>query len=142
MAGETVQESEDIQLTERCQGVLNSLKEITLLEAANLCKAIEKEFGVTAAAGIPAGLMMPGAGGAAEGDKAEEKTSFDIVLKSFGMQKIPVIKLVRSVTSLGLKEAKDLVESAPKAIKEGVPKEEAEELKKKFEEVGAEMEIR
>jgi len=117
------------------------LKEAPMLEIAELVKEIEEEFGVSAAAAMP---VMVAGGGAAAGAAAavEEKTEFSVVLTDVGSQKINVIKAVREVTSLGLKEAKDLVEGAPKPIKEGVTKEEAATIKKKFEEAGAKVEIK
>ncbi|MEJ2581355.1 MAG: 50S ribosomal protein L7/L12 [Acidobacteriota bacterium] len=122
--------------------MMEDIKGMTVLELNELVKALEEEFGVTAAAAAP--VMMAGAvpGAAAGGEEAEEKTDFDVVLNSIGDKKINVIKVVREVTSLGLKEAKELVESAPAKVKEGVNKEEAEEIKKKFEEAGAQMEIK
>ena len=122
--------------------MMDDIKEMTVLELNELVKALEDEFGVSAAAAAP--VMMAGAipGGAAGGEQAEEQTEFDVVLNSIGDKKINVIKAVREVTSLGLKEAKELVESAPAKIKEGVNKEEAEEVKKKFEEAGAQVEIK
>jgi large subunit ribosomal protein L7/L12 len=124
------------------QQVVDYIKGITVLELSQLVKALESELGVSAAAAMP--MMMPGmvAGGAAAGAAAEEKTDFTVTLTDIGADKIKVIKVVREVTSLGLKEAKDLVESAPKPIKEGVPKDEAESIKKKFSEVGAKVEIK
>jgi large subunit ribosomal protein L7/L12 len=118
------------------------IKNITVLELSQLVKRLEQELGVSAAAAMPMG--MPGGGGAAAGPAAvvEEKTEFDVILTDFGAKKIEVIKVVREVTSLGLKEAKDLVEGVPKPIKEGVPKAEAEAVKKKFEDVGAKAEIK
>lgn len=110
---------------------------------ADLVKGLEDRLGIQAAAPMAAGMMMAAPGAGAEGGAAEEeKTSFDVVLADAGAKKIAVIKEVRAITSLGLKEAKDLVESAPKPIKEGVSKEEAEELKKKLEEAGAKIEIK
>jgi large subunit ribosomal protein L7/L12 len=122
--------------------MLEEIKGMTVLELNELVKALEEEFGVSAAAAAP--VMMAGAvpGAAGGGEAAEEKTEFDVVLNSIGDKKINVIKVVREVTSLGLKEAKELVESAPAKVKEGVNKEEAEEIKKKFEEAGAQMEIK
>ena len=117
------------------------LKEAPMLEIAELVKEIEEEFGVSAAAAMPVMAAGAVAGGAA-GPAAEEQTEFSVILTDFGAKKINVIKAVREVTSLGLKEAKDLVEGAPKPIKEGVPKEEAEEIKKKFVEAGAKVEIK
>ncbi|AIY03986.1 50S ribosomal protein L7/L12 [Planococcus sp. PAMC 21323] len=114
--------------------ILESIKEMTVLQLNDLVKAIEEEFGVTAAAPVAAAA----AGGAAE----EEQTEFDVVLASAGDSKIKVIKAVREITGLGLKEAKALVDEAPKAIKEGVSKEDAEEMKSKLEEVGASVEVK
>ena len=112
--------------------IIDALKEMTLLEASELVKAIEDTFGVSAAA--PAAVVAAPAAGAAE---AEEKTEFDVVLEGFGDNKIQVIKAVRELTNLGLKEAKEVVEGAPKAVAEGVNKEKAEEIKAKLEEAGA-----
>ncbi|HSO22330.1 MAG TPA: 50S ribosomal protein L7/L12 [Chondromyces sp.] len=122
--------------------MMEQIKEMTVLELNELVKALEDEFGVSAAAAAP--MMMAGAvpGAGAGGEQAEEQTEFDVVLNSVGDKKINVIKVVREVTSLGLKEAKDLVESAPAKVKEGINREEAEEIKKKFEEAGAQMEIK
>jgi large subunit ribosomal protein L7/L12 len=116
--------------------ILEAIKEMTVLELNDLVKAIEEEFGVTAAA--PVAMM----GGAGAGEAAAEQTEFDVVLASAGDQKIKVIKAVREITGLGLKEAKEVVDNAPKAIKEGVSKEEAEEMKAKLEEVGASIELK
>ncbi|MBQ3409473.1 MAG: 50S ribosomal protein L7/L12 [Clostridia bacterium] len=115
--------------------MIEEIKKMTVVELADLVKAIEEEFGVSAAA-----VAAPAAGGAA-GAAAEEKTSFNVVLKDAGANKIQVIKVVRDATGLGLKEAKDLVDGAPKAVKEGVSKDEAEDLKAKFEAVGATIEL-
>ncbi len=122
--------------------MMDDIKGMTVLELNELVKALEDEFGVSAAAAAP--VMMAGAvpGAASGGEQAEEQTEFDVVLNSIGDKKINVIKAVREVTSLGLKEAKELVESAPAKIKEGVNKDEAEEVKKKFEEAGAQVEIK
>ncbi len=114
------------------------IREAPMLELAELVKEIEEDFGVTAIAAAPAAAAAAGAGAAAE----EEKVQFDVILVTVGDKKINVIKAVREVTSLGLKEAKDVVDSAPKPIKEGVTKDEAAELKKKFEAVGATVEIK
>ena len=116
--------------------MIEEIKKMTVIELADLVKAIEEEFGVSAVA-----AAAPVAGGAAAG-AAEEKSSFDVVLAEAGDQKIKVIKVVRDATGLGLKEAKDLVDGAPKTIKEGVSKEEAEDLKAKFSEVGAVVELK
>jgi large subunit ribosomal protein L7/L12 len=122
--------------------MMEEIKGMTVMELNTLVKALEEEFGVSAAAAMP--MMVAGAGaGAAGGEEAaEEQTEFSVMLNSIGDKKINVIKAVREVTSLGLKEAKELVESAPCAIKEGVNKEEAEEVKKKFEAAGAQVEIK
>ena len=122
--------------------LMKDIKGMTVLELNELVKALEEEFGVSAAAAAPVMMAgaVPGAAGAAEA--AEEQTEFTVVLNSIGDKKINVIKAVREVTSLGLKEAKGLVESAPTNVKEGVSKDEAEEIKKKFEEAGAQMEIK
>ncbi len=116
--------------------ILDAIKEMTVLELNDLVKAIEEEFGVTAAA--PVAMV----GGAGAGEAAAEQTEFDVILASAGDQKIKVIKVVREITGLGLKEAKEVVDNAPKAIKEGVSKEEAEEMKAKLEEVGAGVEVK
>ena len=116
--------------------MIEEIKKMTVVELADLVKAIEEEFGVSAVA-----AAAPVAGGAAAGGAAEEKSSFDVVLKDAGANKIQVIKVVRDATGLGLKEAKELVDGAPKTVKEGVAKEEAEELKAKFTEVGAVIEL-
>ena len=123
--------------------LVDELSNLTVLEAAELSKMLEEKWGVSAAAAAPMAMAMPAAaGGDAGGAAAEEKTDFDVVLASVGDKKINVIKEVRGITGLGLKEAKDLVESAPKAIKEGATKEEAEEMKKKLEEAGATIELK
>jgi|SRR4051794_3807163 large subunit ribosomal protein L7/L12 len=121
------------------QQVIDYIKGITVLELSQLVKALEAELGVSAAAAVA--VAAPGAGGGGAAAPVEEKTEFNVTLTETGGDKIKVIKVVREVTSLGLKEAKDLVESAPKPIKEGVPKDEAEAIKKKFEEVGAKVSI-
>ncbi|HET6278311.1 MAG TPA: 50S ribosomal protein L7/L12 [Candidatus Polarisedimenticolia bacterium] len=119
--------------------VVNYLKQAPMLEVSELVKQLESEFGVSAAAAMP--MMMPGAAGAPSAE-APEKDAFDVVLTSVGDKKINVIKVVREVTSLGLKEAKDLVDGAPKTVKEGATKAEAAELRKKFEEAGAKVELK
>ncbi|NLL71287.1 MAG: 50S ribosomal protein L7/L12 [Epulopiscium sp.] len=116
------------------QEIVDAIKELSVMELNDLVTACEEEFGVSAAAGV-----MVAAGAVAGGAAEEEKTDFDVELTDVGSQKIKVIKVVREVTGLGLKEAKDLVEAAPKVVKEGLPKEEAEELKSKLEEVGAKV---
>ena len=121
--------------------VVDYIKGISVLELSKLVKTLEAELGVSAAAAMPMGMPM-GGGAAGAAAPAEEKTEFDVVLSEIGGNKINVIKVVREVTSLGLKEAKDLVEGAPKTVKEAVPKAEAETIKKKFEDVGAKVEIK
>jgi large subunit ribosomal protein L7/L12 len=121
--------------------LMEQIKGMTVLELNQLVKALEDEVGVSAAAAaVP--VMVAGAGPAAAGEVAEEKTEFDVILNSVGDKKINVIKVVREVTSLGLKEAKELVEAAPTKVKEGVSKDEAESVKAKFEEAGAQVEIK
>ena len=122
--------------SEKVLKIVEDVKELSVLELNDLVKALEEEFGVSAAAMVAAG---PAAGAAAA---AEEKTEFDVILASFGDSKMGVIKVVKDVCGLGLKEAKELVEAAPKALKEGVSKAEAEELKAKLEEAGAKIEIK
>ena len=118
---------------------IEDIKNMTVLELAELVKAVEEEFGVSAAATAVA-VAAPAAGGAVEA--AEEKTEFDVILKNVGSEKIKVIKTVRELTGLGLKEAKELVDNAPKPVKEGVSKEEADKIVAAFKEVGAEMEVK
>jgi large subunit ribosomal protein L7/L12 len=122
--------------SEKTTAILEEIKALTILELADLVKAIEEEFGVSAA---PVAVAV--AGGAAA-PAAEEKTEFDVVLKSFGAKKLDVIKVIREITGLGLKEAKELVEGAPKTVKEGASKEEAEEIKTKLTAAGAEVEVK
>ena len=123
--------------SEKITNILEEIKSLTILELNDLVKAVEEEFGVSAAA--PVGVVAV-AGAAAPA--AEEKTEFDVVLKSFGAKKLDVIKAVREITGLGLKEAKEMVEGAPKNVKEGVSKDEAESIKKTLEEAGAEVEVK
>ena len=123
--------------SEKITNIIEEIKSLTIIELADLVKAVEDEFGVSAAA--PVGVVAA-AGAAAPA--AEEKTEFDVVLKSFGAKKLDVIKAVREITGLGLKEAKEMVEGAPKTVKEGVSKDEAESLKKTLEEAGAEVEVK
>jgi large subunit ribosomal protein L7/L12 len=123
------------------QQVVDYIKGISVLELSQLVKELEKELGVSAAAAMPMAMPAGGAGGGAAAP-AEEQTEFTATLTEVGSNKINVIKVVREVTSLGLKEAKDLVEGAPKPIKEGIPKDEAAAIKKKFEDVGAKVEIK
>jgi large subunit ribosomal protein L7/L12 len=128
-------------MASKVESILEEIKGLTLLEASDLVKKMEEAFGVSAAAAAPA--MAPGGAGAAQaGAAAEEKTEFAVVLTEVGANKINVIKAVREVTSLGLKEAKDLVDGAPKTVKDGVNKEEAATIKKKFEDVGAKVDIK
>ena len=122
--------------------VVDYIKGMTVLELSELVKKLEEELGVSAAAVMPVAVAGAAAAGAAGGGAAEEQTEFTVNLTEIGPKKINVIKVVREVTSLGLKEAKDLVESAPKAVKEAIPKDEAEAVQKKFEEVGAKVEIK
>jgi len=129
-------------MSDKLQGIVDQIKELTLLEASELVKLMEETFGVSAAA---ATVAMPAAGGGGGGEAAapaEEKTEFDVILQAAGGQKINVIKVVREVTALGLKEAKDLVEAAPKAVKEGVSKEEAETVRQKLADAGATVEVK
>ncbi len=122
--------------------MIEAIKKMTVLDLSELVKALEEEFGVSAAAPV-AVAAAPAAGGVGgEAEAEEEKTSFDVVLAAVGDKKIQVIKVVRSLTSLGLKEAKDVVDGAPKAVKEGVNKDEAEDAKKQLEEAGATVEIK
>ncbi|MPZ20934.1 MAG: 50S ribosomal protein L7/L12 [Luteitalea sp.] len=120
--------------------VVDYIKNISVMELSKLVKTLEQELGVSAAAAAP--VVVAGAAPAAAAAPAEEQTEFTVVLTEIGANKINVIKAVREVTSLGLKEAKDLVEGAPKAVKEDIPKEEAEAIKKKFEDVGAKVELK
>ena len=122
------------------QKIVDDLSSLTVLEAAELAKMLEEKWGVSAAAAVA--VAAPGAGGGAAAPAAEEKTEFDVILTGDGGKKINVIKEVRAITGLGLTEAKTLVESAPKAVKEGVSKDEAEKLKKQLEEAGASVELK
>ena len=124
------------------QQVVDYIKGITVLELSQLVKELEKELGVSAAAAMPMAMAGGGASGGGAAAPVEEQTEFTATLTEVGANKINVIKVVREVTSLGLKEAKDLVEGAPKPIKEGIPKEEAAAIKKKFEDVGAKVEVK
>ena len=127
-------------MSDKVASIIEEIKGLSLLEASELVKGIEEAFGVSAAAATVAVAGGPAAGGGAAAE--EEKTEFDVILTAFGGNKIAVIKVVREVTSLGLKEAKDLVEAAPKAVKEGVNKDEADNIKKKFEDAGAPVEVK
>lgn len=132
----------EVKLSPKLEEVVKTIEGLTALELSELVKGLESKFGIQAAAPM-AGMMMPMAGGAtAAAAPVEEKTTFDVVLTDAGANKIAVIKEVRAVTNLGLKEAKDLVEGAPKTVKESVPKEEAEELKKKLEAAGAKVQLK
>jgi large subunit ribosomal protein L7/L12 len=128
-------------MSDKVTSIIEEIKGLSLLEASQLVKGLEEAFGVSAAAATVAVAAAPAAGGGAAAP-AEEKTDFNVILTAIGGNKIGVIKVVREITSLGLKEAKDLVEGAPKPIKEGVPKDEAENIKKKFTEAGATVEIK
>lgn len=125
-------------MSEKVQEIVEKIKALTLVEAAELKKALEEEFGVTAAAP----MMMAAAPGAAAAAPVEEKTEFDVILQSSGATKINVIKVVRAHTGLGLKEAKDLVDGAPKPVKEAISKDEAEKIKKELEEAGATVTVK
>jgi large subunit ribosomal protein L7/L12 len=128
---------EEIKMaSEKSLQILESIKALTILELADLVKAVEEEFGVSAAAPVAV------AGAAAAAAPVEEKTEFDVVLKSFGAKKLDVIKVIREITGLGLKEAKEMVEGAPKTVKEGASKEDAEAIKAKLVAVGAEVEVK
>jgi len=127
-------------MSDKIEKLYDELSKMTVLEVSGLIKRLEEGWGVSAAAAVPMGMPMGGGGAVAE--PAEEQTEFDVILTAIGAQKINVIKEVRAITSLGLKEAKDLVEAAPKAIKEAVTKAEAEEIKKKVEAAGATVEIK
>jgi large subunit ribosomal protein L7/L12 len=130
-------------MSEKLDKLYQELSGLTVLEISELVKLLEDKWGVSAAAAMPAFAMPPaGAGGGAAAEAVEEKTEFDVILAEAGAQKINVIKEVRAITGLGLKEAKDLVEAAPKPIKEGVSKAEAEEIKKKVEAAGAKVEVK
>jgi large subunit ribosomal protein L7/L12 len=127
------------EISEKVQKILDAVADLSLMEAAELVKAFEEKFGVSAA---PVAAAAPAAGAVAEEETAAEKTEFDVVLKEVGGQKLQVIKTVREFTTLGLKEAKALVDSAPKPVKEGCSKEESEKIKAKLEEVGATVEVK
>ena len=125
-------------MSDKVSALVEKIKELTLLEASELKTALEKEFGVTAAAPV----ILAGGGAPAAAAPVEEKTEFDVILQSSGEKKINVIKVVRAHTGLGLKEAKDLVDAAPKTVKEGISKDEAEKLKKEFEDAGATVTVK
>lgn len=126
-------------MSEKVQALIEEIKSLTVMELAETVKALEEEFGVSAA---PMAVAAAPAAGGAAAPAAEEKTSFDVILKEVGQEKIKVVKVVKDLTGLGLKEAKEVVDGAPKAVKEGVNKEQAEEMKAKLEEVGATVEIK
>ena len=129
-------------MSDKLQGIVDQIKELTLLEASELVKLMEETFGVSAAVAVAAAPAGAAAGGGEAAVAAEEKTEFDVILQAAGGNKINVIKVVREVTALGLKEAKDLVEAAPKAVKEGVSKEEAETVRQKLADAGATVEVK
>jgi len=129
-------------MSDKVQKILDEIKELSLLEASQLVKALEEAFGVSAAAAAPVMVAGGAGGGGATAAPVEEKTEFTVVLTNVGTNKINTIKVVREVTSLGLKEAKDLVDGAPKTLKEGVSKDEAEAIKKKFADAGAAVELK
>lgn len=138
---EDLKQGESVEVPEKFKKLVEQIEQMSVLDLAELVKVLEKKFGVSAAA--PVAMMVGGAAVTGEGgSEAEEKTSFTVDLKEAGSNKIGVIKAVREVTELGLKEAKDLVEGAPKTIKDNVPKEEAEVMKKKLEEAGATVELK
>jgi len=136
-----VEKTENNSGNPKLDSIIESIEKLTVLELSKLVKALEEKFGVSAQAQVVAGGAMP-AGGAAEVQQEEEKTEFDVILSVIGSKKIQVIKVVRAITGLGLKEAKALVDSAPKPIKEAVSKDEAEDIKSKLEEVGATLDIK
>lgn len=138
---EQKQEAQGKELSAKLKEIVKTIEGLTALEVSELVKALEDKFGIKAAAPM-AGMMMPMGAAAGAATATEEKTAFDVVLKEIGPNKIAVIKEVRGATNLGLKEAKDLVEAAPKTVKEGATKEEAEDLKKKLEAAGAKVELK
>jgi large subunit ribosomal protein L7/L12 len=133
------EEKKTVELSKKSEEIMSAIESMTVLELSGLVKALEEKFGVSAAMPMMAGASAGAPAGAAA---VEEKTTFSVVLASIGANKIQVIKVIREITNLGLKEAKDLVEAAPKVIKEGVAKEEAEEIKKKVEASGAKVELK
>jgi len=143
MTEATVEEKKSVKLSSKLEEVAKQIESLTALELSELVKGLEDRLGIQAAAPMPAGMMMAmGAGAGAAAAPVEEKTTFDVVLSEIGGNKIGVIKEVRAATNLGLKEAKDLVEAAPKTVKEGATKEEAEDLKKKLEAAGAKVTLK
>jgi large subunit ribosomal protein L7/L12 len=141
MSDEAATETEKAPVSEKVGSIMESIKTLNVMELVELKDVLEDEFGVTAAAAMPMGMPMM-AGGAGGEEEAEEQTEFDVILAKAGDKKIPVIKAVRSITGLGLKEAKELVEGAPKAVKEGASKEDAEKIKADLEEAGATVELK
>ena len=133
-------EEKKVELTDKMKGMMDTIEKMTVMELADLVKALEEKFGVSAAAAVA--VAAPGAGAGAAAPAAEEKSTFTVVLANAGASKIQVIKELRTITSLGLKEAKDLVDGAPKNIKEGATKEEAEKIKKQLEAAGAKIELK
>ncbi len=129
-------------MSDKVANIVEELKTLSLLEASELVKQIEEVFGVSAAGGGGMVMMAPGAAGGAVAEEIEEKTEFDVILESFGDAKMAVLKVVRAITGLGLKEAKEMVESAPKAIKEATSKEDAEAIKKQLEEAGGKVTVK
>jgi large subunit ribosomal protein L7/L12 len=134
------EETTKVEVSEEMEKFISYIENLTVLELSKLVKALEDRLGVTAAAPVAA-VAMPAAGGG-EAASAEEKTEFDVILASFGSNKIAVIKEVRAITGLGLKDAKELVEGAPKPLKEGIPKDQADEIKEKLEAAGATVEVK
>ncbi|MGC6367243.1 MAG: 50S ribosomal protein L7/L12 [Candidatus Marinamargulisbacteria bacterium] len=133
---------EEIELSKEAKGVIDSVEKMTVLELSQLVKALEDKFGVVAAAPVAVAGAVAGAAGAGDDDAAAGSDTVDVILKSAGDKKIQVLKAVREITGLGLKEAKELVDAAPKAVKEGLEKGEAETIKKQLEEQGAEIELK
>ena len=143
MSENTTVEQKASKLSSKLEDIAKTIEGLTALELSELVKGLEERLGIQAAAPMAAGMMMPAAGvAAAATEAAQEKTAFDVILTDAGAQKTAVIKEVRAATNLGLKEAKDLVESAPKPVKQGATKQEAEELKKKLEAAGAKVELK
>ncbi|MCM8783533.1 MAG: 50S ribosomal protein L7/L12 [Candidatus Omnitrophica bacterium] len=136
-----MEEKTEVKLSEKLENIMKSIEQLTVLELADLVKAFEERFGVTAVAPVQTVGAVSGQPASA-GEAVEEKTIFDVILAEVGADKIKVIKEIRAITNLGLKEAKDLVDTAPKPIKTGVGKEEAQSIKKKLEEVGAKIELK
>jgi len=142
MSQDTVEKKATVQLSPKLEEVAKTIEGMTVLELADLVKGLEERLGIQAAMPMAAGMVMGGAPAAGTAQAKEEKSTFDVILKEAGANKIAVIKEVRAATNLGLKEAKDLVEAAPKMVKEGATKEEAEDLKKKLEAAGAKVELK